>query len=156
MYVKQPILKYRLKKLRGNPTKVKCAQDVMKYVDDLFNLGTERLVALYLDSLNIVVAYKIITEGTVNQMNPFIREIMRYAINLDACSIIVCHNHPTGNPMASEDDKKWTETLCVAANSHGITINDHIIVGRQYNNERIYFAFSEECQQILKSNLLSE
>ena len=70
--------------------------------------------------------------GTVNQAVPFIREILRTAILKNAVSIIVSHNHPSGDPAPSAQDNKFTEELKAGSRILGINLLDHLILGDNY------------------------
>ena len=80
-----------------------------------------------------------ISKGTINMTIVHSREVFRAAISDNAHSIILLHNHPTGDPSPSKEDIKLTKNLLEASKIIGIDILDHIIIG-----ENKYFSFLEE------------
>ena len=80
-----------------------------------------------------------ISKGTINMTLVHAREVFRAAIFDNAHTIILLHNHPTGDPSPSKDDIDLTNTLVEASNIIGIDILDHIIIG-----DNKYFSFLEE------------
>lgn len=80
-----------------------------------------------------------ISKGTINMTIVHSREVFRAAISDNAHSIILLHNHPTGDPSPSKEDIKLTKNLVDASKIIGIDILDHIIIG-----DNKYFSFLEE------------
>lgn len=80
-----------------------------------------------------------ISKGTINMTIVHSREVFRVAISDNAHSIILLHNHPTGDPSPSKEDIKLTKNLLEASKIIGIDILDHIIIG-----DNKYFSFLEE------------
>lgn len=70
------------------------------------------------------------SEGTIDATAVYPREIIKRALELGASSIILVHNHPSGDPSPSWTDRKLTSAIVIAANSLGIGVNDHIVIGR--------------------------
>ena len=89
---------------------------------------TERFAVAALNSECGLISVDVIFMGTVNMCLVHPRDIFRYAITKNAASIIVAHNHPSGNKNASEQDLKITEQLKNAAEIIGIPLNDHLIL----------------------------
>ncbi|MFN9969556.1 MAG: JAB domain-containing protein, partial [Phycisphaerae bacterium] len=58
------------------------------------------------------------------------REVVKRALELDASALILVHNHPSGDPTPSQSDIAMTEQIVAAASVFGITIHDHLVVGR--------------------------
>jgi DNA repair protein RadC len=103
------------------------------------NLNKERFILLLLDRRNVVSEVMDIEHGTVDQANPYIRDIIEMAIRYNAPSIIVAHNHPSGSITPSDADKRFTKSLMMAAKATGIGFFDHIIIG-----DNRYFSFADE------------
>jgi len=80
-----------------------------------------------------------IDEGDVARTNPSIRRIMLRAAQAYAVGIIAIHNHPSGGPMPSEQDKLLTRDLVIAGRVMGIRVFDHLIIG-----DGRYFSFADE------------
>ncbi len=85
---------------------------------------------LFLDSRNRLLADKRLAEGTVNHVQVYPREVARRALELDATALILVHNHPSGDPTPSRDDVSMTRDIRHAVEPLGITIHDHLIIGK--------------------------
>ena len=68
--------------------------------------------------------------GTVDHTPVYPREIIRRALQLNASAVILVHNHPSGDPTPSRADIDMTREIVALANPLGITVHDHLIVGR--------------------------
>ena len=89
----------------------------------------ETFVALFLNGRNALISSDIIFEGTLTQASVFPREIIKVALLKNAASIIVGHNHPSGQTRPSSDDQAITKSLKQACELLGIPLLDHVIVG---------------------------
>lgn len=87
----------------------------------------ERFIVFWLDSANKVMGFEIVTEGILNSSLVHPREVFRGAIVATAASIIVAHNHPSGNPEPSSEDVVITRQLVETGKVIGIPVHDHII-----------------------------
>jgi len=92
-----------------------------------------------LDSQNNIIDIIETTEGTVNKADPIIREILQKALQHFAASIVCVHNHPSGNPEPSREDREFTKDLCRAGKIIQINILDHIIIG-----DNICYSFADK------------
>lgn len=122
--------------IKQNTTdKIKSAGDIAKIAKTLLDDRSEEekhkeyFYLFGMDSLNSVIVIDLIAIGTINYCNPPMREILRTAIIKNCTSIIVCHNHPSGNIQASSNDKQFTSELSKASKLIGIKLLDHIIMG---------------------------
>ena len=88
----------------------------------------EHFVALYLDGAQQVVSYSTISIGTANATPVHPREVFQRAILAGAISLVVAHNHPSGNLTPSEEDYKVTKRLKEAGEVIGIRLLDHLII----------------------------
>jgi len=109
------------------------------YMEDLRAKEQECLCLVMLDTRCRLIADRIITVGTVNQSLVSAREIFIEALRHKAVSIILLHNHPSGDPTPSADDHAVTAKLCKAGELVGIVLADHIIIG-----DGRYLSFREE------------
>ncbi|WP_299840588.1 DNA repair protein RadC [uncultured Paracoccus sp.] len=91
---------------------------------------TEQFRVLYLDRKNNLIADEEQGRGTVDHVPVYPREILRRALELNASSLILVHNHPSGDPSPSEADITMTARICQAAASLSITLHDHLIIGK--------------------------
>ena len=85
---------------------------------------------LFLDKRNQIIADEIQQEGTVNHTPVYVREVVKRALELSSTAIVLVHNHPSGDPTPSRADIEMTKQIVAAAQNLGITVHDHIIVGK--------------------------
>lgn len=90
----------------------------------------EQFRVLYLDRKNVLIADEEQARGTVDHVPVYPREIVRRALDLNATALILVHNHPSGDPTPSESDITMTRRIVQAAEVMGITVHDHLIIGK--------------------------
>ncbi|KQY70127.1 MULTISPECIES: DNA repair protein RadC [unclassified Brevundimonas] len=90
----------------------------------------EQFRVLYLDNRNQLILDEIQNRGTVDHAPVYPREVVRRALELSAKSMIIVHNHPSGDPTPSRPDIEMTRQVIEAARALGIDVHDHLIVGR--------------------------
>ena len=95
---------------------------------ELYAKKREHLYLLSLDSRNALISADLISIGTVNETLVHPREIYRQAILKNAVSVILVHNHPSGEPKPSAEDIVLTERVAKAGKEIGIALLDHVIV----------------------------
>lgn len=119
----------RGKRLFG--TKITSSEDVVSYYNAQFKYHQkECLVLLVLDSRNRVLSDEILSMGTVSASIADPREIFLAALKKNGVSVILLHNHPSGDPTPSREDIVTTERIEKAGKLLGIQLNDHIIIGQ--------------------------
>lgn len=91
---------------------------------------TEQFRILFLDTKNTLIADEAHAQGTLDHVPVYPREVIKRALELNAASIILVHNHPSGDPTPSEADIAMTQQIEVAAKALSITLHDHIIIGK--------------------------
>lgn len=91
----------------------------------------EYFVALFLDIKNKVIAVHHVAIGTLDTALITPRELFKAAILVNAYSVLVAHNHPSGDPAPSTNDIEVTRSLAEAGKILGIQVLDHIIIGEQ-------------------------
>lgn len=122
-----------LRKVIGSP------EDVFRLFKSVFeNQPAEIFVVIHLKSNNGLSAFEIVTKGTLNSSLVHPREVFKSAIIQNAASIIVAHNHPSGNDQPSQEDLAITTQLVEAGKIIGIPIHDHVIF-----TEDGYYSFAE-------------
>ncbi len=89
----------------------------------------EQFRVLYLDRKNCLLADEV-QHGTVDHVPVYPREVVRRALTHNASALILLHNHPSGEPKPSRDDIEMTRQVKSAAETLGITLHDHVIIGR--------------------------
>jgi DNA repair protein RadC len=85
---------------------------------------------LFLDRKNVLIADEVQGQGTVDHTPVYPREIVKRALELSASSLILVHNHPSGDPSPSQADIVMTREIVSAAKALRIAVHDHLIVGR--------------------------
>lgn len=99
----------------------------------------EQFIVILLDSKNRVIGTELVSEGTLTDSLVHPREVFRPAILQHAASIVVAHNHPSGDPHPSEEDCDLTQTLTEAGKTLSIPVLDHLIIG-----DGTYYSFQED------------
>ena len=98
----------------------------------------EVFAMLCLSTKHRVIAYHVVSRGTLDSTLVHPREVFKAAILANAAAIVICHNHPSGDPSPSVDDLELTNRLVATGELLGISVLDHIVVG-----EGRYFSFKE-------------
>ena len=102
----------------------------------------ETFRVLFLNRKTVLIRDKIMGRGTVDHVPVYVREVLRSALLLDACAVILCHNHPSGDPRPSKDDIEMTQKIAEACKLFEITLHDHVIVG--HGREDVAFSMKAE------------
>ncbi|AIN62282.1 DNA repair protein RadC [Providencia stuartii] len=99
---------------------------------ELFS-GQEREVftVLFLNNQHQIISYEELFRGTINRVEVHPREIIRFAMKMNASAIILAHNHPSGNPEPSDADRQVTFRIKEACTLMGIKLLDHFVVGHK-------------------------
>lgn len=90
----------------------------------------EQFRILFLDKKNVLIADEVQQTGTVDHTPVYPREVVKRALELSATAIILVHNHPSGDPTPSRADIEMTKLIMDTAKPLGITLHDHIIIGK--------------------------
>ena len=105
------------------------SKSVYEYFKYMFiGLKQEKVIWLYLDNAKKLIEYKELFVGTVNGCLIHPREVFKYAVILSASSIILIHNHPSGNLNPSKEDIRVTKEIKDIATKINIPLLDHIII----------------------------
>ena len=105
------------------------SEDVVAILkDDLMKADRERLVSLMLNSKNFVIGIEIVSVGGLASSVGAPREVYKTAIINSSASIILCHNHPSGDPTPSRDDILFTQRISKSGEILGIKLLDHVII----------------------------
>jgi DNA repair protein RadC len=90
----------------------------------------EQFRLLFLDKRNQLISDEVQQTGTVDHTPVYPREVIKRALELSATALILVHNHPSGDPTPSQADIQMTKAIVDIATPLGISVHDHIIVGR--------------------------
>jgi len=119
---------------------VKGSQQLFDHFHErLRGLKRETFFALLLDTKHRVIVEEKVAVGSLNESVVHPREVFRRAVAESAGAVVFVHNHPSGNPEPSPQDRLLTRRLCDVGRLMGIRVLDHLIIG----NER-YFSFAEQ------------
>jgi DNA repair protein RadC len=134
-----PELLERLSRKYVEGCSVSCSRDVY----DLYRLRLgrslkEQFFVLTLNSRNVILSEELCALGTVNTVHITPSEVLRQAVLRSAASIICLHNHPSGDPAPSPEDRVLTDRISRAASIMGIRMLDHIII-----TPRSFYSFSD-------------
>ena len=124
---------------KGFNKKIGNAEDVFNYyVDELQDKKKEHFYALLLDTKNRIISEELVSVGILDASIIHPREVFKSAIKASSNSIILVHNHPSGDCTPSNEDKEVTKILENAGDLLGISVLDHIIIGKEN-----YYSFKE-------------
>ncbi len=119
---------------------VRGSEQLARYMGEkLAGLRKECFMSLTLDTKNKLMREERIAVGSLNESIVHPREVFRNAIRESAAKVVFVHNHPSGNPEPSAEDRRLTDRLRQVGRLVGIPVLDHIIVGGES-----YFSFAEE------------
>lgn len=122
--------RHNLSKQNGKP--IKSAKDVYDYCSPkLAGADKEHFMILHLDTRNRVIKDEIVSVGTLNSSLIHPREVFKSAIKESANSVILVHNHPSGEAEPSQEDIKITDILFKSGDLLSIKVLDHVIIGNE-------------------------
>ena len=111
---------------------ISSAQTVYSLFSFLKNETKEHFIALHLDTKNRILCIDRVSVGTMTNSLIHPREVFKTALLSSAASLLLIHNHPSGDPTPSRDDISITEKLKGAGELMGIALLDHVIIGDGY------------------------
>lgn len=98
---------------------------------DMAHLNHERVRVLYMDTKNRLVLDDLVTDGSLDEAAIHPREVVKKALDVGAAALILVHNHPSGSPEPSRADVQITQRIAEAGRLLGITVHDHVIIGKE-------------------------
>ena len=107
----------------------------------LADVDREHFVVLMLDQKNKVIGINTVSIGSLTASIAHPREVFKVAILANCASILIAHNHPSGNCQPSREDRALTQRLVEAGKLLGIAILDHVIIG---DGTTTFFSFADE------------
>lgn len=137
-YLLAAALEFSRRRIRPEGIKIRRASDVTPLLSHLLDRPQEQVVSISLSGAHEVIKIRTVSIGLLTSCPIHPREVFVGPITDHAYSIILAHNHPSGDPTPSEEDKKVTKQISMAASTLGIKLLDHIIIAR-----RGYFSFQE-------------
>ena len=131
--------RFREDETKEQRPQIKSSHDVVEILmPHMRDLKTEVFKAVFLNAQNRIIEIIDVTEGTVNQAAPIIREIFQSALQHFAVSLICVHNHPSGENQPSPEDRAFTKKLVDAGKTIQVKVLDHIIIG-----DNCYYSFGD-------------
>lgn len=116
----------------GQAVKISNPEDVYNLVkDNMANSDREMLLSIMLATSNHLIGVETVSIGTLNASHVSPREVFKSAILSNACSIILCHNHPSGELKPSPEDYIATDLISKAGDLLNIKLMDHIVVSHK-------------------------
>lgn len=122
-------------------TVIQSTRDAVLLLKEYSDKKQEYLIAVYLNARNEMLQKEILGLGTLNSMRIEPKEVFRPALMTPCASLIIAHNHPSGDPTPSDDDIAFTKRVFEAGEIMGVTMLDHLIV-----TKRGYFSFRDNRQ----------
>lgn len=114
----------------SNGSSIKTPRDIARiFMDEMKHFDREHFKAAYLNTKNQVLKIVTVSIGSLNASIVHPREILKPAISASAASIILVHNHPTGDPTPSREDIEFTNRFAKCGELIGIELLDHVIIG---------------------------
>ncbi len=118
-------------KLSQEAIKISTYQNVIDYCHlQMDHLKVEQLRLLFLDRKNKLLTDEIQQQGTVDQAPIYVREIVKRCLEVGASSLILVHNHPSGDPTPSRADIDMTRKVKEAVDTINVSLFDHVIIGK--------------------------
>jgi DNA repair protein RadC len=116
------------------------SSDVYDYLrHSMRDLDIEVFKVIYLDARQAVMRTEDLFQGTMSYNVIYLRELLRRSLNCNAHSIVVAHNHPSGNPSPSPEDKALTRDIVFSTSLIEVKLLDHVIVG-----EDCFYSFADK------------
>jgi DNA repair protein RadC len=137
-------LSYKTKVKPSERIKVTKSDEVVKVFKSIYDLNKielqEMFYVMLLNNANKVLGVAHISTGGTTACIVDMKTIFSIAVKANACGIVLCHNHPSGNVTPSNNDKQLTQKAKEAGKVLDITVLDHVIICGEEN----YFSFADE------------
>lgn len=115
---------------RTNGSSMKSPADIARiFMDEMKHYDKEHFKAAFLNTKNQILKVVTVSIGSLNASIVHPREILKPAISVSAASIVLVHNHPTGDPAPSREDVEFTKRFAKCGELIGIALLDHVIIG---------------------------
>ena len=115
------------------------ARTVAKIFSDLQNETKEKFITINVDAKNKIISFEVVALGNLSTVLFKPGEAFRTSLMVNAYGVVVIHNHPSGDPEPSKDDKAVTSKLKKIADLMGLAFHDHVIIGSSG-----YYSFAEK------------
>jgi DNA repair protein RadC len=143
MQLTEITVQYNPKQNASNRIKIVTSQDAVNYLSGVFNQNTinmqEQVIVLYLNRANYILGHQLLSIGGLTSTVLDVRIVLATALKCLACSIIIAHNHPSGELKPSRQDLGITHQLKKAGELLDIKLLDHFII-----TDGGYYSFADE------------
>jgi len=141
-YLREVSIKFKKKRVKNNAPANESMTDpnkVYELFSDLEDEMREKFLVLALDAKLKLLCFEVVAIGSVDAVYGKPAEALRIPIAMGASSVILLHNHPSGDPSPSEQDKTFTQRIKGYCDDLGMPIHDHIIIGTEG-----FFSFNDQ------------
>lgn len=142
VYLREVSVKYRKRRVKDDAPVDEPLNEPEKVVElfrDMQDETKEKLIAISLDVKLKIINFEVVGVGLVAGVFGRPAEALRAAIMVNAYGVILVHNHPSGDPEPSDEDKVFTQQIKRSCDDLGIKLHDHIIIGSDE-----FFSFNDE------------
>ena len=136
---------------------ISSSREVGQYLIHLLrSLKREAFVVIYLDASHAIIDSEVLSEGTLTVNTVYPREVVLSALKRNAASLVIAHNHPSGNLEPSTQDEQLTRTLHLVCSFMHINLLDHLIIGEDdkvysFADNGIMSRIRKECRTVIQS-----
>ena len=133
------------------------SQEVFNIMRPIFTQepDVEKMWGIFTDRKNNISSIDLLASGSISSSNVYPREIVKKALSKQACGLVLVHNHPSGDPDPSPEDKALTKSILIPMTCIGVDVLDHVIVGNltffSFADEGILTRLKESVQELLKA-----
>lgn len=128
--VREVIVQYRGRALQA-PASLRTPRDAVDLAQRIVkDHAREHFVVLYLDGRHRIVAHSVVSVGSANAALVHPREVFQAGVLLGSVAVVLLHNHPSGDPTPSSEDRELTKRLADAGRLLGISVLDHVVYTR--------------------------
>lgn len=124
--------------------RIKSPEDAAKICADMSDLAQETFHVLLLNTKNCLMDRHMVSLGIADASLVHAREVFKPAIVENAAALVLIHNHPSGDPTPSSEDVRITKQIVEAGRIIGITVQDHVIIGRTSETGKGFFSMREQ------------
>ncbi len=128
--VELPLVRESMRTASGFPVHARTPADIAALCDDIRLSAQEAFIVIDVNTKNNVIEKRLVSFGLLDASLVHPREVFRGAIVNNAAAVIVCHNHPSGDPTPSAEDVRITRQLVDAGRILSIRVLDHVVIGR--------------------------
>jgi DNA repair protein RadC len=137
--IKEVQIKYITRQKIGETRRISNSREVFEIFYPILNAErVEVFICVMLTTKNRVLAYEVVSRGSLNESVVHPREVFSSPVRLQAAAVLFLHNHPSGDPTPSQADQDCTQKLMASAKTLQFRVLDHIIIG-----ESDYYSFAD-------------